>query len=125
MLASPLAHSRVGVIVPKYKHSSVERNLVKRRLRELVRLRLLPALAAGPAADAVVRAAPAAYGAPFDALAAEVERVVRQLPRLLARPSAPVAPPTTAPPTVSPTASPTVSPAEPPGAAPAGGSDPA
>ena len=83
MLASPLAHSRVGVIVPKYKHSSVERNLVKRRLRELARLRLLPSLARATPADAVVRAAPAAYGASFAALAAEVERVVRQLPRIL------------------------------------------
>ena len=91
MLASPLAHSRVGVIVPKYKHSSVERNLVKRRLRELVRLHLLPALARATPADAVVRAAPAAYGATFAALAADVERVLRQLPRVLARP--PVAPP--------------------------------
>ena len=93
MLASPLAHSRVGVIVPKYKHSSVERNLVKRRLRELARLRLLPALARVAPADAVVRAAPAAYGAPFAALAADVERVVRQLPRVLPGPPAPPAPP--------------------------------
>ena len=30
------APSRVGIVVPKHKHGSVERNQVKRRLRELV-----------------------------------------------------------------------------------------
>ena len=74
--------------MPKYRHGSVERNLVKRRLRELARLRLLPVLADvvaadGPAVDAVIRATPAAYDASFDRLAAEVARVVRELPRLL------------------------------------------
>lgn len=74
--------------MPKYRHGSVERNLVKRRLRELSRLQLLPALAAsvagdGLAGDLVVRATPAAYDATFDRLAADVARVVRELPRLL------------------------------------------
>lgn len=74
--------------MPKYRHGSVERNLVKRRLRELARLRLLPALADavaadGPVVDAVIRATPAAYDASFDRLASEMARVVRELPRLL------------------------------------------
>lgn len=80
-LASPLAFSRVGVIVPRHKQTAVARNRLKRRLRELVRLRLLPALAATPPVDVVVRAFPPAYTADFARLAGEMERVVRQLAR--------------------------------------------
>lgn len=64
-LASPLRRPRVGVIVPRYSHSAVERNLVKRRLRELIRTELLPSM---EALDVVVRAAPSAYKADFDTL---------------------------------------------------------
>ena len=67
--------------MPRFKHSAVDRNRLKRRLRELARLRLLPALADGPPADLVVRVAPHAYDASFEALAADVERAVRQLGR--------------------------------------------
>ena len=55
-------HPRAGVIVPKYSHNSVERNLVKRRLREIVRQDMLPLL---PPVDVVVRALPSAYRASF------------------------------------------------------------
>ena len=72
--------------MPRYKHTAVARNRLKRRLRELARLRLLPALAGLPAADVVVRVWPSAYAAPFDALAADVERALRQLRRLAAAP---------------------------------------
>ena len=58
------------------------RNRLKRRLRELARLRLLPALADLPPSDVVVRVWPSAYAAAFDALAADVERAMRQLRRL-------------------------------------------
>jgi len=64
-LASPLRHPRAGLIVPKHSHSAVERNLVKRRLRELLRLELLPHLGS---VDVVLRAAPAAYAATFESL---------------------------------------------------------
>jgi RNase P protein component len=101
-MLSTRTHARVGFVVPKYGHSSVDRNRLKRRLRELVRTQLLPSLrpavhsddlhaihaadtraavqrdAAGagvPPVDVVVRALPAAYDAPFSALAAEVGRV--------------------------------------------------
>ena len=67
--------------MPRFKHSAVDRNRLKRRLRELARLRLLPALADAPSADLVVRVAPQAYAASFEALAADVERAVRQLGR--------------------------------------------
>lgn len=85
VVASPLCHARVGVVVPKYRHGSVERNLVKRRLRELTRLRLLPALAGGAALDVVIRAAPAAYTADYDRLDSDVQRVIRELARLRPR----------------------------------------
>jgi ribonuclease P protein component len=61
--------------VPRYKHSAVDRNRLKRRLRELVRRRLLAALAELPAVDLVIRASPTAYQTPFGALAAEIEAI--------------------------------------------------
>jgi ribonuclease P protein component len=66
----------VGFIVPKHKQTSVARNRLKRRLREIVRRRLLPAL---PPIDLVVRARPEAYGATFDALDAELARASAKL----------------------------------------------
>ena len=69
------------MVVPKYKRSGVERNRLKRRLRELVRTRLLPAI---PAADVVIRPWPNAYDASFDVLAREIEsargRLVKAFP---------------------------------------------
>jgi ribonuclease P protein component len=61
----------VGFIVPKHKQTSVARNRLKRRLREIVRRRLLPTL---PPIDVVVRARPEAYGASVGALEAELAR---------------------------------------------------
>lgn len=55
----------MGVIVPRYSHSAVERNLVKRRLRELARTELLPTMAT---LDVVIRAMPKAYVADYDTL---------------------------------------------------------
>jgi ribonuclease P protein component len=46
--------------VPRYSHSAVDRNRVKRRLREIVRIEVLAAL---PNVDVVVRALPSAYSA--------------------------------------------------------------
>jgi ribonuclease P protein component len=51
--------------VPKYSHSAVDRNRVKRRLREIVRLHVLTTL---PNVDVVVRALPSAYKADGAAL---------------------------------------------------------
>jgi ribonuclease P protein component len=62
--------------VPKYSHNSVDRNRVKRRLREIVRLDVLPAL---PNVDVVVRALPSAYGADVAALR---EQCVRACSRI-------------------------------------------
>jgi ribonuclease P protein component len=65
-------------VVPRYKHSAVDRNRLKRRLRELSRLRLIPT---DLAADVVLRIRPDAYDASFEALAADVERALVQLTR--------------------------------------------
>jgi ribonuclease P protein component len=70
---------RVGLIVPRYRHTAVARNLVKRRLRELARLELLGPLQDAPPLDVVVRALPAAYDRDFDALRTEVRQLLRKL----------------------------------------------
>lgn len=69
--ASPVSHPRVGLIVPKHKRSSVDRNRLKRRLREIVRADVLPGLAA---IDLVIRARPEAYGASVAMLRTELVR---------------------------------------------------
>ena len=73
------APSRVGIVVPKHKHTAVARNRVKRRLRELARLRLLPVV---PGGAVWPRAGPEAYRASFDQLAADVERAAREAVRM-------------------------------------------
>jgi ribonuclease P protein component len=69
---------RVGLIVPRFKQSAVKRNRLKRQLRELTRQHLLPA---GISADIVLRIRPEAYSATFEALMADVDRVLMQLTR--------------------------------------------
>jgi ribonuclease P protein component len=93
------APARVGIVVPKHRHGSVERNRVKRRLRELARLRLLPVV---PAGRILLRARPEAYAASFEALAQDVERAAREAARLVAvgppvRPAEPTPEPGPAP----------------------------
>ena len=62
--------------MPKHGQSSVARNRLKRRLRELARLTLLPGL---PPVDLVIRARREAYDARFAALAAELARAGERL----------------------------------------------
>lgn len=71
----------MGFVVPKYKHSGVARNLLKRRLREIVRTRLLATL---PPGDVVIRPTPAAYDAPFARLVAELDGAGERARRALA-----------------------------------------
>ena len=72
--ASPVARPRLGVLVPKHRHEIVERNCLKRRLRELGRTRVLPALrSAGRSMDVVVRARAEAYDASFAELREELD----------------------------------------------------
>lgn len=70
---SPLSHLRVGVIVPRYGHRAVDRNRVKRRLREALRRELVPRLlAAGIGVDMIIRARREAYEADFGTLREEL-----------------------------------------------------
>ncbi len=59
-------------MVPKGRQTGVARNRLKRRIRELLRTRVLPGL---PACDLVVRAFPHSYGASFEQLSDELDRV--------------------------------------------------
>lgn len=63
---------RVGLIVPKYKHSAIDRNRLRRRLRELIRVQLLPGVTGG---DALIRAKADAYDVSFDGLRAEIDSI--------------------------------------------------
>jgi len=56
----------------------VARNQVKRRLRELARVQMLPT---GMLADIVLRIRPEAYNASFDSLAADIACALTQLKR--------------------------------------------
>ena len=60
----------------KYGHTVVKRNQLRRRLRELARLLLIPKLSG---LDLVIRALPSAYVADFRELAAEVEQIQLKL----------------------------------------------
>ena len=60
------------MIVPRHGHTAVARNQLKRRVREIVRLKLLPHL---PPVDLVIRARPTAYAQPFTSLATELADV--------------------------------------------------
>lgn len=72
VLASPLAFPRVGIVVPRHHQSAVDRNRLKRRLRELVRIELLPFLRERSAVDVAIRARADAYAADLVALRTDV-----------------------------------------------------
>jgi ribonuclease P protein component len=99
VVASPLARPgeammRVGLIVPRHRQSAVARNRLKRRLRELVRLQLLPSRLPF---DVVVRARAESYDSTFEQLSTDIGRVHRQLERW-----APTALPADTPPSTAP-----------------------
>ena len=75
VLASPLAFPRVGVVVPRHQHNAVDRNRLKRRLRELVRLTLLPQLGTLTPVDVAIRARREAYLASMESLQSDVETI--------------------------------------------------
>jgi ribonuclease P protein component len=76
--SSPLSFARVGFIVPKHGQSCVARNRLKRRLRELVRVTVLPTLAPQ---DLVIRTLPGAYALRFDVLRQDVALIAGRLTR--------------------------------------------
>jgi ribonuclease P protein component len=75
--ASPASHSRLGVVVPKHRRRIVDRNRLRRRLREIGRTELLPRLRRDERAlDVLIRARPEAYEAPFADLRRELVALV-------------------------------------------------
>lgn len=83
IVASLLHHPRIGFVVPKHGRSIVERNQLKRRLREIVRLNILKRI---PSVDMIIRARPEAYSISFASLERELllgrERTKRLLKEL-------------------------------------------
>lgn len=71
-------------MVPRYKHTAVDRNRLKRRLRELVRLHVLPL---DFPLDLVIWAQRAAYEASFEQLRTEVESLVPRIGSFVKRES--------------------------------------
>ena len=69
---------RIGLIIPRFKHSAVARNQLKRRLRELARMQLVPL---PMPVDIVMRIRPDAYEATFGALSTDVGQILEQLER--------------------------------------------
>ena len=80
--ASLLLHPRVGIVVPKYRRNIVSRNRIRRRLRELVRIRLLPDLGG---VDLILRAKPSAYATTFEQLASDVDTIACWVPTIMPR----------------------------------------
>jgi len=75
--ASPVSHSRVGLVVPKHGHRIVDRNLLKRRLREVLRRDTLPRLRERELSlDVLIRTRRSAYELDFAALVQEVVQAV-------------------------------------------------
>jgi ribonuclease P protein component len=72
--ASPAPFARVGVVVPRHGQTAVNRNRLKRRLREALRRELVPRLdRAGVARDVLVRARREAYDARYGQLVGQLE----------------------------------------------------
>lgn len=77
---SPVPFSRLGVIVPKHGRTVVERNGLKRRIREIGRRAVLPELTRrGLAVDVLVRARGEAYRVGFRILEGEIRLAAEAL----------------------------------------------
>ena len=70
---SPIGVSRLAVIVPRHRRTAVDRNRLRRRLREIGRRQVLPALLAPT--DVAVRARANAYAASFRVLTSEMTQL--------------------------------------------------
>lgn len=81
-MASPLAHPRVGIVVAKRRSTTTDRNRLKRRLRELVRIDILPGLGS---VDVVIHARREAYDASFAELRAHLTEGVKRVTSALNR----------------------------------------
>lgn len=71
---------RIGWIVPRHRHSIVERNRLKRRIREVGRQEVLPTLrTCGRPRDVLVRARPGAYALSFEGIRREIRSTTEWL----------------------------------------------
>lgn len=71
---------RVGVVVPKHRRTIVERNRLRRRIREISRRRMLPGLKGCVCSlDVLIRARPEAYDVGFQALHEALDRFTEVL----------------------------------------------
>jgi len=75
-VTSLLSHMRLAVVVAKHGHTIVERNRLRRRLREIARVRMLPKHSG---IDVVLRSLPKAYEAAFDILGNEIDWISAEL----------------------------------------------
>lgn len=66
----------MGFVVPKYGHTAVSRNRVKRQLREIVRTSILSSLLS---VDVVIKAYPKVYTAAFSTLAEELLQILGKI----------------------------------------------
>jgi len=64
------------VVVPRFGHTAVDRNRLKRRLRELVRTEMLPRI---DGLDVVLWAQAAAYRLSYTDLGAALQRVLSRM----------------------------------------------
>ncbi len=79
-LSSSEAGPRVGIVVPKHRRPAVDRNRVKRRLREVSRRELLPRLREeGFLLDLLIRARKEAYEVSYRQLRRELLEVTEEL----------------------------------------------
>jgi ribonuclease P protein component len=86
----PVGEARVGLTVTKKTGNSVERNRIRRRLREA--LRLAKVLSTEPDTDYVIVARREALTVPFVRLVADLETAVRKAGAQLKRPRGPAKP---------------------------------
>jgi len=69
---SSFSHVRLSVVVSKQGHTVVERNRLRRRLRELARIRIIPVTGA---IDIMIRSLSSAYTLTFQQLAGEIDKI--------------------------------------------------
>ena len=74
-MASPQSYGRVAIVVPRHGRTVVERNRVRRLIREHLRLTVLSAL---PALDVVIRALPSAYATEAGTLRSELTEMTKR-----------------------------------------------
>lgn len=65
-------HGRIGVIVPKFGKTVVERNRLRRQVRDIARTVLLPVIGAR---DILIKTFPSTYGTRFNALREELAEI--------------------------------------------------